>query len=1034
MSAGGPAAPSPPVISRDPAAIPARPAVKPPPGPTPPRTLGREVAVVFGLFTLLGLLYTAPLPAYFSTGIPYVRFPAPGAEVKWMQPGDSLQLYYWFWLMRDNLAGGSRLFTNPYEFDVTPVLPPQRYGFYQFPLSLLFVVFSALGGAAAYNAMIVLSFPLAAVAMYLLVRLYTDHRGAALVGALIFALAPFRLAQLLGGHSNGLLVFLLPLIVYGYEMGLRRRGLTFGTLAGLGLVSLALSDFHLLYYVVLFSAGYWAIRGVEALELPWASGLPLLLRAARAPRVLAPPGMIGAIVGGVVAHTLLRRGAPLRDVLLAGAAALVATGALWLLAGVLILARKSPLGHPTTPAEALRRAAVTVTPLAVVAGYGLPGMAGRPGTGRLLLALAVLGVALFQGRHWLELARDRWARMRGLLAVLLPVAVAILLSVGYVLLLRSTVMGGSFTATGGRPYALIARNAPALADLVVPRNLDDERAIYPGVLPVLLAVAGLARWRRDAAARGTLLVYGAGFLLALALSLGPSLDRVLPLYRLAYTYLPFFNYPRSPGRLMVLTFLALAVLAGYALRGLPRRPWWAAGAFLVVAVGIGIDYAPFRPIGITRLDPANPLYATVGREVGDGRFLAIPLFPGDSHQSSVYQFYVTTSHAHMVNGYNPLVSRDYVEAIFDRLINLNVGEIRPAEYELLKALRVKFLVVHEELFFWKVSPFPGALTTANLRASPYLAWRGRAGDQSLFAVRDAPAGEPQRFAHASVIGALHELEESGRRTGREVADPDASGGRAVEADEGRDGAGYLAFGTAPFYPSGTYVAGFRLKLAGPPPPGIVSVVDVSTERGRQTLARREIAGGDFRRPGAYEEFDLRWSLAAPARVELRVRYEGRGRLLADRVYVAFAEESRPRPVYEAEDLLRQTGEVGADADASGGYAVHARAGTPESYATFGPYRRYPPGRYEAVFRVRLDGPSSDAEPLAVVDVSGDRGRRQFAARPVMAAALAPAGRYHDLTLPFTVDEPAVLEFRVLHRGRAGLWIDRVTVRPGGATR
>jgi hypothetical protein len=210
-------------------------------------------------------------------------------------------------------------------------------------------------------------------------------------------------------------------------------------------------------------------------------------------------------------------------------------------------------------------------------------------------------------------------------------------------------------------------------------------------------------------------------------------------------------------------------------------------------------------------------------------------------------------------------------------------------------------------------------------------------------------------------------------------------------------------------------------------------VDVSTDRGRQTLARREIRGGDFARPGAYEEFDLRWSLAAPARVEFRVHYEGRGRLAADRVYVAFGEESGPRLVYEAEDLLRQTGEVRADAAASGGRAVYAAAGAPESYATFGPYRRYPPGRYEAVFRLRVDGETGDAEPLAVIDVSADRGRRQLAARP-LTAGLAPAGGYHELRLPFTVDEPAVLEFRVFHRGRTGLWIDRITVRPVGAAR
>lgn len=996
-------------------------------------TLGREIAAVFGLFTLLGFVYTYPLVWYFSSGIPYVRVPASGAEIKWMQPGDNLQLYYWFWLMKDNLVGGSRLFTNPYEFDVTPVLPPQRYGFYQFPLSLLFVLLSPLGGAVAYNGMVILSFGLAAGAMYLLVRLYTERRGAALVAALIFALAPFRLGQLLGGHSNGFLFFLVPLTLYGYEMGLRRRGVTFGVLAGLCLVSLALTDFHLLYYLVLLSAGYWLVRGLEALDLPWAGPLPALLRAARSPRSSALALAAAGVTGAVSGLGLARRAAPAWQALLAVGVAAMAVGALWLFSALLRLARESETAASPAPAEALRRAGFTLAPLLLFAFYALHAVADVPRLGRLLLAVALAGVALLQLPDLLGLVWRRRARLLPLARVLLPVAAAILLSAGYVFSLRSAVMTGSFTATGGRPYALIARNAPLVSDLFQARNADDERAIYVGILPALLVLLGLAGWRREPRARGTLLLYGAGFLLALTLSLGPSLDPVLPLYGLLYTYLPYFNYPRSPARLMVVTFTALAVLAGYALRRLPAGRAWARTAVVCVAVGIGLEYAPFRAVGITLLDPGNPLYRAIASEPADGRFLAIPLFPGDSHQSSVYEYYVTTTRARMINGYNPLVSRDYVAEIFDRLVNLNLGEIRAREYELLKALRVRFLVVHEELFFWKVSPFPGSLTVKNLRASPYLAFRGKAGDRSLFEVRAAPDGAAPRFALGSPIGVLHELEEYGRRNGREVADPEASNGRALVVEEGRDGPGYVALGLAPLYPTGTYLAAFRLKLDGPRPTGTVAVIDVTAERGRQTLARRELTGADFREPGAYEDFDLEWALEAPGRVEFRVNYRGQGRLRADRIYVSFLDQRAPAPAYEAEELLRQSGEVRDDPDASGGRAVYVPAGSPEAYPAMGPYRRYPPGRYEAVFRVKLDAAVPATGEVAVLDVSADRGRRQLTAHAVTAGSLSPPGRYHEIRLPFTVDRPAVLEFRVLHRGRAGLWIDRVTVRPAEAS-
>lgn len=1028
-------------MTSPPATIPGSPPPLGASGPTggaarPPRPSASrgEAAAVLLLFCVLGLAFTYPLVRDFSSGIPYVRFPAPGAEVKRMEPGDTLQLYYWFWLMKDNLTGGSRLFTNPYEFDVTPVLPPQRYGFYQFPLSLLFVGLSPLGGAVAYNGMVILSFGLAACAMYLLVRLYTERRGAALVAALIFALAPFRLGQLLGGHSNGFLFFLVPVTLWCYETGLRRRGVAFGVLAGLCLVSLALTDFHLLYYLVLFSAGYWVTRGIEALDLPWTGALSALRRAARSPRssalALAAAGVAGAVSGLV----LLRRAAPAWQVLLAVGAAAMAVGAVWLVSALLRLAHEPETAGSPAPAGALRRAGFTLAPLLLLAFYALHAVADVPRLGRLLLVVALAGVALLQLPDLLGLVWRRRARLLPLVRVLLPVTAAILLSAGYVFSLRSAVMTGSFTATGGRPYALIARNAPSVSDLFHARNPDDERAIYVGILPGLLALLGLTGWRQEPRARGTLLLYGAGFLLALTLSLGPSLDPVLPLYRLLYTYLPYFNYPRSPARLMVVTFTALAVLAGLALRRLPAGSRWARAAVPAIALGTALEYAPFQPVGITRLDPANPLYGTVGREVGDGRFLAIPLFPGDSHQSSVYQFYVTTTRAKMVNGYNPLVSRSYVEGIFDRLVNLNLGEIRPREYELLKALRVRFLVVHEELFFWKVSPFPGSLTVRNLQASPYLAFRGKVGDRSLFEVRAAPEGAAPRFGLGSPVGVLHELEEFGRRSGREVGDPEASNGRALVVQEGRDGPGYVALGLAPFYPTGTYLAAFRLKLEGRRPTGTVAVIDVTAERGRQTLARRELAGADFREPGAYEEFDLVWALEAPSRVEFRINYRGQGRLWADRVYVSFLDQRAPAPAYEAEELLRQSGEVRGDPDASGGLAVYVPAGSADTYPAMGPYRRYPPGRYEAAFRVKLDAAVPATGEVAVLDVSADRGRRQLTARAVTPGSLSPPGRYHEIRLPFSVDRAAVLEFRVLHRGRAGLWIDRVTVRPVEASR
>ena len=415
--------------------------------PTRRATLWREVAPVFVLFTLLGAVYTYPVVRYLATGIPYVRFPTPGAEVKWMEPGDSLQLYYWFWLLKDNLTGGSPLFSNPYEFAVTPVLPAQRYGFYQFPLSLLFVLLSPLGGAVAYNASLILSFPLAGLATYLLVRLYTDRRGAAVVAALVFALAPFRLGQLLGGHSNGFLFFFVPLTLYCYERGLRGHGWAFGLLSGLCLGSLALTDFHLLYYVILLSVGFWILRILEALDLPWREGcLAAVREVARVPRSVILPLAVGAVTGGVLGLVVLRRGGGMGLVALAWGGGLVAVAAGWLLSAVVQLRSVS-----MSPSRALARAAVGLTPLFLLALYGFQWFVEMRQLGQLLLALALAGVGLLQLRGVSEVVRRRRERVRQILPVLLPVVAAIILAVGYVLVLRATVMRGSYTALAADP-------------------------------------------------------------------------------------------------------------------------------------------------------------------------------------------------------------------------------------------------------------------------------------------------------------------------------------------------------------------------------------------------------------------------------------------------------------------------------------------------------------------------------------------------------------------------------------------------------
>ncbi len=119
--------------------------------------------------------------------------------------------------------------------------------------------------------------------------------------------------------------------------------------------------------------------------------------------------------------------------------------------------------------------------------------------------------------------------------------------------------------------------------------------------------------------------------------------------------------------------------------------------------------------------------------------LGLPMFPGDSHQSSLYEYYITQSSVPMVNGYSPVVARRYVDKVFWPLIGLNVGELSREDYEHLRRVGGKYLVHHQELYFYKVSPFTGYLAFRNLSASPYLKLIETNMSQSLF--RILPPGE-----------------------------------------------------------------------------------------------------------------------------------------------------------------------------------------------------------------------------------------------------------------------------------------------------
>ena len=180
------------------------------------------------------------------------------------------------WLYYPDGAANQMLWVTPY---------PQIAGL---PLSLLF------GPVTAYNMHLLASFVLSALSSYLLVLYLTRNRTAALIGGLVYAIFPNRMAQSTA-HFAQVIAYFFPLCLL-YLIKLKRQpnlrhGLIFGLFLG---CSLLVNIVHIAYFLLpalVVFIGYWAITersrlGASGFWRYLAAGL-LLAAAISAPFLVA---------------------------------------------------------------------------------------------------------------------------------------------------------------------------------------------------------------------------------------------------------------------------------------------------------------------------------------------------------------------------------------------------------------------------------------------------------------------------------------------------------------------------------------------------------------------------------------------------------------------------------------------------------------------------------------------------------------------------------------------------------------------------
>jgi hypothetical protein len=141
---------------------------------------------------------------------------------------------------------------------------------------------------------------------------------------------------------------------------------------------------------------------------------------------------------------------------------------------------------------------------------------------------------------------------------------------------------------------------------------------------------------------------------------------------------------------------------------------------------------------------------------------------------------------------------------------------------------------------------------------------------------------------------------------------------------------------------------------------------------------------------------------------------------------------RLQSVWQADALSHRTGTAAKDPDAHRGVAWVTVPGKDEAdvYAIWGPYEDLPPGRYTAVFRMKVDRRAG--APVAQLDVfnywlakEGKNGT--LASAELRGSDFAAAGRFQEFQLDFEHGTTGKTEYRVRWLGEAALAVDRIVI-------
>lgn len=360
-------------------------------------------------------------------------------------------------------------------------------------------------------------------------------------------------------------------------------------------------------------------------------------------------------------------------------------------------------------------------------------------------AWCVLSFLFHYPRQW-----PSRALCRSILKAALPLILFLGVAVGQVWYVRHSVQDTAL-ATTSRSIEEIRAGSPLLSGMIRLANSGEGRKIYVGgyLMALLAAGAAMFLWarRREGTERKfpllPVVLLGVGLVGVGLLASGVHNPGGPRAWKVVMTLIPPYAMIRQPHKIFclmpVLIALAASILWPALLRGLSPR--WQKAALLAMVLPMIFDFGSRIHPTICLLDREQGAFKAIAddaRAEGNLRphLLSLPIWPGDSHFDSLNEYYVSLYRLRMVNGYGGTVRKSYQDNIFQRLESMNVGSLSDEQLDFLLSRGVGYLVLHEDCFPEKVSPFPVGQVLEALQAHPRL--KGIGSEGAIWAFKILP--------------------------------------------------------------------------------------------------------------------------------------------------------------------------------------------------------------------------------------------------------------------------------------------------------